>query len=199
MARLAAAQPALSLPHEAVAQTPGEAAGPFLSAGPEIAHLVRRKRLVHRWDVPHVGSGAHFRECAARFSDSFMRQPRTHAGVSAWCRRRRRVADRVCDRDRRGGVPTCLGPRLVLAYGGKGPGIYAGEPRGARPDAALDCAHVRNGHSRTYSASRLTAETPRLARLRDMRTTATVAKHARAGTCPQGVLAATAAAAKACP
>jgi hypothetical protein len=52
---------------EAVAQTPREAAGSFLSVGSEIAHLVCRERPVHREVVPHIGSGVHFRERAARF------------------------------------------------------------------------------------------------------------------------------------
>ncbi len=52
---------------EAVAQTPGEAAGSFLSVGSKIAHLVRRERPVHREVIPHVGSGVHFRERAAHF------------------------------------------------------------------------------------------------------------------------------------
>ena len=52
---------------EAVAQTPGEDAGSFLSVGSEFAHLVRRERPVHREIVPHRSSGVHFRERAARF------------------------------------------------------------------------------------------------------------------------------------
>ena len=47
--------------------TPGEAAGSLLSVGFEVAHLVRRERPVHCEFAPHIGSGVHFRECAARF------------------------------------------------------------------------------------------------------------------------------------
>jgi hypothetical protein len=52
---------------EAVAQTPGEAAGSLLRVGSEIGHLVRRERVVRRKVVPHGGSVVHFRERAARF------------------------------------------------------------------------------------------------------------------------------------
>jgi hypothetical protein len=52
---------------EAVAQTPGEAAGSLLRVGSEIGHLVRRERVVRRKVVPHGGSVLHFRERAARF------------------------------------------------------------------------------------------------------------------------------------
>ena len=52
---------------EAVAQTPGKAAGPLLRVGSEIGQLVRRKRVVCRNVVPHSCSGVHFRERAARF------------------------------------------------------------------------------------------------------------------------------------
>jgi len=55
------------LSREAVAQTPGEAAGSLLRVGSEIGHLVRRERVVRRKVVPHGGSVLHFRERAARF------------------------------------------------------------------------------------------------------------------------------------
>jgi hypothetical protein len=58
---------ALPLSREAVAQTPGEAAGSLLRVGSEIGHLVRRERVVRRKVVPHGGSVLHFRERAARF------------------------------------------------------------------------------------------------------------------------------------
>src|SRR5918992_4199901 len=58
---------ALPQSREAVAQTPGEAAGSLLRAGYEIGHLVRREGPVRRNVVPHGGSGMQLRERAARF------------------------------------------------------------------------------------------------------------------------------------
>jgi hypothetical protein len=52
---------------EAVAQTPGEAAGSLLSVGSEIGHLSRHERGVRRKVVGHNGCDGHFRERAAHF------------------------------------------------------------------------------------------------------------------------------------
>jgi hypothetical protein len=50
---------------EAVAQTPGHAAGSLLRVSSEIGHLVRPERAGGRQVVPDGGSGVHFRERAA--------------------------------------------------------------------------------------------------------------------------------------
>jgi hypothetical protein len=74
---------ALLLIVEVVAQTsPGEAAGSLLSVGSELAHLVRRERPVHRGS-PRTSAVACTSASALRvFSDGFLRQPPSGAGVS---------------------------------------------------------------------------------------------------------------------
>jgi hypothetical protein len=58
---------ALLLAREAVAQTPGEPARPFLRLASENGHLVRRACVVRREVVPHVCSSVSFRKRAAAF------------------------------------------------------------------------------------------------------------------------------------